>query len=392
MRIKALRSLRGPHVICHHWYVICPSLGTWQIKETSVRALQLAAISAALVVVTACRTRQESGEVEKTATEGRLIPAVQDAQLTSSEMAMFAPLPARMDAPGQTPSDAAIALGRTLYYETQLSDGHDVSCNSCHALNGYGADGRRVSFGHKGQEGSRNAGTVYNAAGQVAEFWDGRAPNVEEQAKGPILNPDEMGMPDTNAVLEHLRTAAKYRAAFAAAFPRQANPVTYENVGRAIGAFERGLVTPSRWDTYLKGDTAALTAQERRGAKTFIAAGCTTCHAGAYIGGQSFQKVGLVRPWPNTADSGRISVTKAPSDLYVFKVPVLRNVEKTGPYFSDGSVGSLDSAIVLMGRYQLGAALSNAQVGDIHAWLHSLTGEIPVKYVAEPQLPANAGF
>jgi cytochrome c peroxidase len=110
------------------------------------------------------------------------------------------------------------------------------------------------------------------------------------------------------------------------------------------------------------------------------------------VGGQSFQKVGLVRPWPNTADSGRIAVTKSPSDLYVFKVPVLRNVEKTGPYFSDGSVGSLDSAIVLMGRYQLGVALSESQVRDIHAWLHSLTGEIPVKYVAEPQLPANAGF
>lgn len=360
-----------------------------------MRAIQLAALGAALLMATACEPRQESGQTGKagkTATEGRLIPAVQDAQLSPSELAMFASLPARMDAPGQTPSDAEIALGRTLYYETLLSDGHDVSCNSCHPLNGYGADGRRVSMGHKGQEGSRNSNTVYNAAGQVAQFWDGRAADVEEQAKGPILNPSEMGMPGAGAVLEHLKTSAKYRAAFAAAFPRESNPITYDNVGRAIGAFERGLVTPSRWDAYLKGDNAALTEQEKRGAKTFVVAGCTACHAGAYVGGQVFQKAGLVHPWPITADSGRIAVTKAPGDRNVFKVPTLRNIDKTGPYFSDGSVGSLDSAIVMMGRYQLGVALTQTQVQDVHAWLRTLTGEIPVTYVAEPQLPAKAGF
>jgi cytochrome c peroxidase len=357
-----------------------------------MRAIQLTVLGATLLVATACGVRQESGQAGKVATEGRLIPAIQDAKPTPTELAMFAPLPARMDAPGHTPSDAEIALGRTLYYETLLSDGHDVSCNSCHALNGYGADGRRVSFGHKGQEGSRNANTVYNAAGQVAQFWDGRSPNVEDQAKGPILNPAEMGMPGPAAVLEHLKTSAKYRATFAAAFPGESNPITYDNVGRAIGAFERGLVTPSRWDAYLKGDTAALTVQEKRGARTFIAAGCTACHAGTYVGGQLFQKAGLVHPWPATADSGRIAVTKAPGDRYVFKVPTLRNVDKTGPYFSDGSVGSLDSAIVMMGRYQLGVAPTETQVQDIHAWLRALTGEIPVKYVAEPQLPAKAPF
>ena len=357
-----------------------------------MRAIRLTTLGATLLVATACGTRQESGQMGKAAAEGRRIPAVADAQLTPSELAMFAPLPARMDAPGKTPSDAEIALGRTLYYETLLSDGHDVSCNSCHALNGYGADGRRVSFGHKGQQGSRNANTVYNAAGQVAQFWDGRAPSVEEQAKGPILNPAEMGMPNTGAVLEHLKTSAKYRAAFAAAFQGESNPITYDNLGRAIGAFERGLVTPSRWDAYLKGDTAALTVQEKRGVRTFIAAGCTTCHAGTYVGGQQFQRAGLMHPWPATADSGRIAVTKAPGDRFVFKVPTLRNVDKTGPYFSDGSVGSLDSAIVMMGHYQLGVALTGAQVQDIHAWLRALTGEIPVRYVAEPQLPAKAGF
>jgi cytochrome c peroxidase len=357
-----------------------------------MRAIQLTVLGGTLLVATACGVRQESGQAGKVATEGRLIPAIQDARLTPTELAMFAPLPARMDAPGRTPSDAEIALGRTLYYETLLSEGHDVSCNSCHALNGYGADGRRVSFGHKGQEGSRNSNTVYNAAGQVAQFWDGRSPNVEDQAKGPILNPAEMGMPGEAAVLEHLKMSATYRVTFAAAFPGESNPITYDNVGRAIGAFERGLVTPSRWDAYLKGDTAALTVQEKRGARTFIAAGCTACHAGTYVGGQLFQKAGLVHPWPATADSGRIAVTKAPGDRYVFKVPTLRNVDKTGPYFSDGSVGSLDSAIVMMGRYQLGVAPTETQVQDIHAWLRALTGEIPVKYVAEPQLPAKAPF
>ncbi|HVB32335.1 MAG TPA: cytochrome c peroxidase [Gemmatimonadaceae bacterium] len=357
-----------------------------------MRTIRFSVIGATLLVAVACGTQQESRQAAPAATQGRTVATAQDAQLTPTDLAMFAPLPARMDAPGQPPSDAEIALGRTLYYETLLSNGHDVSCNSCHALNGYGADGRRVSFGHKGQEGSRNSPTVYNAAGQVAQFWDGRAPNVEEQAKGPILNPAEMGMPGSSAVLDHLKASAKYRAAFAAAFPGQPNPVTYDNVGRAIGAFERGLVTPSRWDAFLKGDTAALTAQEKRGAKTFIAAGCTACHAGAYVGGQLFQKAGLVRAWPTTADSGRIAVTKAASDLFVFKVPTLRNVAKTGPYFSDGSVGSLDSAIVMMGRYQLGVDLTPAQVQDIRAFLGTLTGEIPVRYVAEPPLPAGAAF
>jgi cytochrome c peroxidase len=353
--------------------------------------IRLTALGAVFLAATACEIRQDSGRPNKMATAGRLVPAVPDAEPTHAELAMFAPLPVRMDAAGGAPSEARISLGRTLFYETLLSDGHDVSCNSCHALNGYGADGRSVSFGHKGQQGSRNANTVYNAAGQVAQFWDGREPNVEEQAKGPILNPAEMGMPNAGAVLEHLNASAKYRAAFAAAFRGESDPITYDNVGRAIGAFERGLVTPSRWDAYLKGDTAALTMQEKRGARTFVAAGCTACHAGAYVGGAMFQKAGLVNPWPLTADSGRIAVTKLPADRFVFKVPTLRNIEKTGPYFSDGSVASLDSAIVMMGHYQLGVALTAPQVRDIHAWLRSLTGQIPVAYVAEPQLPAKAG-
>lgn len=353
-----------------------------------MRAYRTIAIGAAMLAA-ACSGDRNQRQTGADATAAKALPAVQSVDLTSGDLAMFAALPANMDIGGHPATDAQVALGRSLYYETVLSDAHDVSCNSCHPLNGYGADGRRLSFGHKGQLGSRNSPTVYNAAAQTAQFWDGRAPTVEEQAKGPILNPAEMGMTGSAAVLEHLKRSPKYRAAFAAAYPHEANPITYDNVGRAIGSFERGLVTPSRWDAFLKGDTTALTDQEKRGAKTFVAAGCTACHAGALVGGQVFQKAGLVRPWPSVADSGRIAVTHQASDLYVFKVPTLRNVEMTSPYFSDGSVGSLDSAIVLMGRYQLGVDLSADQVSDIHAWLRTLTGTIPVSYIAEPPLPGR---
>ena len=356
-----------------------------------MRVRIVTAIGAALVAV-GCGSGTKSNQTNQAGATPRALPAVATAALTPAELAMFGPLPARMDAPGKPATEAQVALGRSLFYETVLSEGHDVSCNSCHALNGYGADGRRVSFGHKGQMGSRNAPTVYNAAAQVAQFWDGRAPTVEEQAKGPILNPAEMGMSGAGAVLGHMKTSPKYRAEFAAAFPNDPSPITYDNVGNAIGAFERGLVTPSRWDRFLKGDQSALTEQELHGAKTFVAAGCVSCHAGIYVGGQVFQKAGLVEPWPQSADSGRIAVTHAPADLQVFKVPTLRNVEMTGPYFSDGSVASLDSAIVLMARHQLGLTLTDAQVGDIHAWLRSLTGDIPVNYVANPPVPGKPAF
>jgi cytochrome c peroxidase len=285
---------------------------------------------------------------------------------------------------------AQVALGRRLFHETVLSANHDVSCNTCHSLNGYGADGRKVSFGDLGHAGNRNAPTVYNAAGQIAQFWDGRAPTVEAQAKGPILNSDEMAMPDSQAVLAHMRGSADYRAAFTAAFPNERDPITYENVGRAIGAFERGLVTPSRWDRYLAGDSTALSADEQRGLTTFVHVGCASCHNGPYVGGGTFMKLGRASPWPTSTDSGRYKITHDTADLFVFKVPSLRNAEKTAPYFHDGSVGSLDEAIRLMGRHQLGVELTNAQVHDIHAWLGALTGTLPAAYIAEPQQPQSS--
>ena len=340
---------------------------------------------ALVVAIVSCDRKQESPKGETATVAGEVsTPA---AAPTKAELAMFAPLPKRMSAPGVTATPEQIDLGRRLYYETVLSKGHDVSCNTCHALNGYGADGRRVSVGELGHAGDRNAPTVYNAADQIGQFWDGRAKTVEEQAKGPILNPGEMAMPDSAAVLAHMRGSAAYVAAFKKAFPGQSNAITYDNVGRAIGAFERGLVTPSRWDRYLSGDSSAITAAELRGFTTFARVGCASCHAGAYVGGQSYQKLGLVTPWPALRDSGRILVTRRPSDLYVFKVPTLRNVEKTGPYFHDGSVASLDSAIALMGRHQLGRELTSAQVASIRTWLGTLTGTLPEAYIAQPPRP-----
>lgn len=345
----------------------------------------------ALAVNAGCRNEKEtarpqSAQVTRGSVSGEVATSL-DAVPTKPELALFAPLPAVMSSPGVELTPARIALGRRLYHETVLSNGHDVSCASCHPLNGYGADGRRVSFGDLGHAGARNSPTVYNAAGQVAQFWDGRSPTVEDQAKGPILNSVEMAMPDSTAVLAHLRGSAEYVRAFTAAFPAERVPISYDNVGRAIGAFERGLVTPSRWDRYLEGDSSALSAEEVRGFTTFARVGCAGCHAGSYVGGQSFQKLGLVKPWPALRDSGRIRVTGKASDLYVFKVASLRNVAKTGPYFHDGSVASLDSAILLMGRHQLGRELTTKQVAAIRAWLETLTGDLPEAYIAQPPRP-----
>ena len=349
------------------------------------RHLSILSLSATLLVG-ACDTYRPS--TSDTARGGVGAKAIADtAPLTPAVLAVFTPLPAQVVVGGQPPSDAQVALGRALYYETLLSDGHDVSCNSCHPLNGWGADGRKVSLGHDGKAGTRNAPTVYNAAGHLAQFWDGRAADVEAQAKGPILNPVEMAMPDSAAVLSHMRESRSYVAAFRAAFPGEAAPITYDNVGRAIGAFERRLLTPSRWDRYLTGDSAALTVAERQGLQTFLAAGCQGCHNGAYVGGGMYQKAGLVNPWFSQSDSGRYQVTRADADRFVFKVPSLRNIAKTGPYFHDGSVASLDEAVRLMAHHQLGVKLTPAQVTSIVTWLSALTGDIPTAYIAFPQQP-----
>ena len=297
-------------------------------------------------------------------------------RIDPARLATFAPLPGAIESPDNPITPEKVALGRMLYYETRLSRDGQHSCNSCHSLADYGVDHNRVSSGVRNQLGSRNSPTVYNAAGHVAQFWDGRAVTVEEQAKGPILNPVEMAMPSDRAVLAALGAIPEYRDAFRRAFPGEANPVTYDNVGRAIGAFERGLVTPSRWDALLQGDAAALTPAERAGFNTFVEAGCSACHGGTYIGGASFQQIGLAQPWPALADSGR--------GHGVFKVPSLRNIAHTAPYFHDGATVSLTEAVYLMAQHQLGRQLTADEAGAIVTWLQSLTGAIPEGYIAPP--------
>jgi cytochrome c peroxidase len=250
-------------------------------------------------------------------------------------------------------------------------------------------DNQATSSGHKGQKGDRNSQTVYNAALHFVQFWDGRAPDVEEQAKGPVLNPVEMAMTSEKQAIAVLKSMPGYVDAFKKAFPNDKDPVTYDNMGKAIGAFERKLITPARWDKLLKGDQTALTAEEKGGFHTFVASGCQTCHAGALLGGNMYQKIGVVKPWPDTSDPGRSKVTKSEADKFMFKVPSLRNIEKTGPYFHNGKVATLKEAIAKMSDYQVGKTLSDADIQSIETWMKSLTGEIPADYIKQPELPKS---
>jgi cytochrome c peroxidase len=196
-----------------------------------------------------------------------------------------------------------------------------------------------------------------------------------------------MAMPDEKAVVAELRKVKWYEEQFKKAFPEaKGDPITMDNLAKAIGAFERKLVTPSRWDKFLGGDKNALTSAEKVGFKKFTETGCNTCHAGPYVGGAMFQKLGLVKPWPKQDDQGRFEVTKQDADKMVFKVPSLRNVEKTAPYFHDGSVATLEEAVKLMANHQLGKTLDDADVASIVAFLKSLTGVIPRDYIAESKV------
>jgi cytochrome c peroxidase len=320
-----------------------------------------------------------------------LAAAVFAAEISKGKLQKYEPLPEAIESPSNALTEAKIRLGRMLYYDPRLSRAQDVSCNTCHLLDRYGVDGKRVSNGDKGQTGDRNAPTVYNAAGHFVQFWDGRAADVEEQAKGPVLNPVEMAMPSAEVVVGRLKAIPGYVKAFAEAFPGEADAVTYDNMGRAIGAFERRLVTPARWDRYLRGEKSALTEEEKKGFGKFTSAGCAECHRGAYVGGEFYKKLGLEKPWPDKSDEGRFRVTKKPSDRMVFKVPSLRNIEKTGPYLHDGRVESLEEAVRVMAEYQSGKRVSPADVNLIVAWLKTLTGDIPAEYIKAPALPAPGG-
>jgi cytochrome c peroxidase len=338
-----------------------------------MRCLATLSLCAFLMLGAACTSRKPGVEVD------------------SARLVIFKALPPVMDSAANPITEEKVVLGRMLYYDPRLSKGQDVSCNSCHELSKYGVDNQPVSDGDKGQKGTRNSPTVYNAAGHFVQFWDGRAPTVEEQAKGPILNPVEMAMPDQKKVLAVLNSMPEYVAAFQKAFPGEKHPVTFDNLARAIGVFERKLVTVSRWDKFLGGDQAALSDEEKTGLNKFLDAGCQNCHNGIYVGGSMFQKLGLARPWDNANDPGRFAVTKQEADRMVFKVPTLRNVEKTAPYFHDGSIATLEDAVRKMADHQLARTLNKEEADSIVTFLKALTGELPTEYIKEPPLPKSTG-
>jgi cytochrome c peroxidase len=314
---------------------------------------------------------------------------VADIEIASADLKIFQPLPQLVSSNSNQITEEKVALGRMLYNEPRLSKDQKISCNSCHMLDKFGVDGQATSDGFKGQKGNRNAPTVYNAAGHFVQFWDGRAADVEEQAKGPVMNPVEMAMPSEKQVNAVLKSMPEYVQAFEKAFPGEKDPVNYENMARAIGAFERELITPSRWDKFLLGDSRALSNDEKTGLLDFLQAGCQACHSGAYLGGNMYQRLGLVKAWPDTSDVGREKITKNEADRMVFKVPGLRNVVQTMPYYHDGKVATLEQAVSKMAEYQLGQKLTDWEVRSIIRWLKTLTGDIPAELIRQPVLPKS---
>lgn len=329
-----------------------------------------------LLLMPACAAREE------------LTPPAIDG-VDQSVFSLYEPLPDSIVVATNPTTAEKVTLGRMLYYDGRISKSGNMSCYVCHPLHDYGTSHRAVAIGHDASTGQRNEPTVYNAAGHVAQFWDGRAPDLESQALAPVLASNEMGMADEKVVLKVLKSMPAYSDAFKAAFPGEDDPVTFENFGKAIASFERGLLTPAPWDQFLAGHATALTDEQKAGFKEFVDAGCTTCHTGPYLGGHMYMKVGITQPWFNGKDLGRFTVTAKEADKMLFKVASLRNVAETWPYFHDGSVQRLEDAIQLMAWYQSGRQLNYTQQSAIRAYLTSLTGPVNVDYINEPALPPS---
>ncbi len=278
-------------------------------------------------------------------------------------------------------TDKKVALGKTLYYDKRLSKDGNISCNSCHNLKTHGVDNLPFSPGDAGELGGRNSPTVLNASFHASQFWDGRAKDVEEQAGMPILNPVEMAIPNEQFLVDRLSKVPEYQKAFKEAYPAAEQPLNYLNIANAIGAFERTLITPSRFDDFVNGDYNALSVEEKVGLKLFLSVGCTQCHNGLVIGGGMMQKFPVHGNYADymkgKEDFGRHDVTQSEIDRFMFKVPSLRNVEKTAPYFHNGEYKDLNSAVKTMAKAQLNKELTDEEVNSIVAFLGSLTGEVP---------------
>lgn len=284
------------------------------------------------------------------------------------------PPPPAVDNP---PTPDKIALGNMLYHEQSLSKNGNLSCASCHNLATYGVDNKPTSPGSDGTNGERNTPTTYNAFRQYAQFWDFRAKTVEEQATGPMFNPVEHGVANEAELVKKIEAKPELVAAFKKAFP-DSDTVSAKNFELAVGAFERTLVTKSRWDAFLDGDQKALTNEEKTGLNLFITTGCIQCHTSRLVGGAMGQKMGVLTAYTGK-DTGRMKVTGKEEDKYFFKVPSLLNVEKTAPYYHDGSVATLEEAVKDMGKLQLNKDLTDAEIHSLVAFLKSLTGELPAQ-------------
>ena len=323
-----------------------------------------------------------------------VIPASAEDDLLTKARQVFQPIPAAPpELPGNPSSPAKIELGKMLYFDPRLSASHAISCNSCHNLGLGGADAEPTSLGHRWQHGGRNAPTVFNSVFNKAQFWDGRAKDLEQQAGGPIVNPIEMASPEAH-VAEQLKGIPGYREAFEKAFPGESSPITLGNVQKAIAAFEATLITPNApLDRFLRGEANALSPAQKEGLALFIDRGCASCHNGINVGGGMYAPFGVVeKPGADIlppTDKGRFTVTKTASDEYVFKVPTLRNIRLTAPYFHSGQAWDLGQAVAVMGASQLGTQLSADEVSKITAFLDGLTGDQPK--VTYPELPPSVG-
>lgn len=306
--------------------------------------------------------------------------------LALSALSASAALLDSVNIPKTPQQEAKIELGKMLWFDPRLSLSGKVSCNTCHDLSTNGADTKPLSIGYAGRKGTVNSPTVFNAEKQIAQFWDGRAKTLAEQATGPITNPLEMAM--TPELAEGvIRSIPGYRPYFEKAFGSK-NP-TFSEIAEALAAFETTLTTPNApFECYLKGDKNALTQQQIDGLKLFRRSGCIRCHSGNLLGGTSFQKVGSVRPYvTDNSSKGRMDVSGKPWDEMMFKVPTLLNVERTAPYFHDGAVKTLPDAVKKMADIQLDMNLSEKQVEEIVAFLESLNGELPK--IEKPTLPPS---
>ncbi len=318
-----------------------------------------------------------------------------DKELLKQAQALFQPLPKDMATPEFPITKERVSLGRSLFFDTRFSIDGNVGCVTCHQPALYGTDGRPRSIGVKSRPHPRHAPTVLNAPLQFIIHWRGDRVNAEDQVAQSLLSPITSGQPDEKAVLARVNGIAGYAPLFKAAFPTDPEPVSRKNMALAIGAFERTLVTPSRFDDYLKGNVEALSANERAGLAKFVEVGCIACHNGPGVGGGMYQKFGVLEDYwtvthSDSVDKGRADVTNNEADLYMFKVPTLRNVAMTPPYFHDGSVATLPEAVRVMARVQLGAKLEDKDIGDIVSFLKSLTGPLPPDFATAPILPSGA--